>query len=204
MEIRRIDTYTDDRFSKTVLSQHGAYLIGEEPYEVKITGPSEAIVRGRDPDSYLQLIEEFRFHAPHITRFYDEDHHVIIKYPDIDLLEIRLDQIQPSQFFIDEAKLEAVRSFVRDGDDAVIQVIPYKDRYISLDGHTRLYLAVLEGYDHVKAVISETDEWVWIFVKEAQKRKIFQPADMILVSHEKYDVLWNEYCDEVFASEENQ
>ena len=121
MEIRRIDTYTDDRFSKTVLSQHGAYLIGEEPYEVKITGPSEAIVRGRDPDSYLQLIEEFRFHAPHITRFYDEDHHVIIKYPDIDLLEIRLDQIQPSQFFIDEAKLEAVRSFVRDGDDVVIQ-----------------------------------------------------------------------------------
>lgn len=34
--VNRINTYTDSRFSKKVLNQHGAFLIGDEPYEVEI------------------------------------------------------------------------------------------------------------------------------------------------------------------------
>ena len=49
MDIQRIDNYTDTRFSKTVLEQHGAYLIDGDPYEIEITGSSEATVRGKDP-----------------------------------------------------------------------------------------------------------------------------------------------------------
>ena len=199
MEIKRIDHYTDDRFSKAALYQHGAYLVDGKPYEIEITGSKEATVRGKDPSVYQELIETFRFHAPHIARFYDQKRAVIAEYPLPDLLEIGLDEIQPSQFYIDEEKLEAVETFIHDPEDIVIQVIPYGDRYISLDGHTRLYLAANNGYKTVKAVMSETDDWVWVFVEEAQRRNIFNPKDMILLSHEQYGIQWDRYCDEVFT-----
>lgn len=199
MNIKRTDRYDDCRFSKTALCQHGAYLIGEDPYEVVITDRGSAVVYGKDPAVYRTLIEEFRFHAPHICRFYDKDHELISAYPEPDLFDIPLEKIQPSQFFVDEEKLEAVRTFIRCQEDIVIQVMPYGGRYISLDGHTRLYLAAVNGYDKVKAVISETDETIWIFVHEAERRKILRPEDMILLSHEQYEIRWNRYCDEVFA-----
>ena len=150
MDIQRIDSYTDSRFSKTVLQQHGAYLIGSEPYEIEITGLTEAVIRGKDP----------------------------------------------------AVKLAAVRSFIRQPEDVIIQVIPYGDRYISLDGHTRLYAAAQDGFRTVRAVLSETDDWVWPFVREAEKRKIFRPRDLILLPHDEYEIQWNQYCDSVFAQQD--
>ena len=202
MDIQRIDNYTDSRFSKTVLQQHGAYLIGGEPYEIEITGPSEAVIRGTDPAVFAELIETFRFHAPHISRFYSETGSLAASFPAPEILEVELDRIQPSQFFVDEEKLSAVRSFIRRPEDIIIQVIPYGDRYISLDGHTRLYAAVQDGFRSVRAVAGETDDWVWPFVHGAEKRNILRPRDLILLSHDEYDVQWNQYCDSVFAGGE--
>ena len=202
MDIQRIDNYTDSRFSKTVLQQHGAYLIGGEPYEIEITGPSEAVVRGTDPAVFAALIETFRFHAPHICRFYSETGSPVASFPAPEILEVDMDNIQPSQFFVDEEKLAAVRSFIRQPEDVIIQVIPYGDRYISLDGHTRLYAAAQDGFRTVRAVLSETDDWVWPFVREAEKRKILRPRDLILLSHDEYKIQWNQYCDSVFAQQD--
>lgn len=204
MDIQRIDNYTDARFSKTVLFQHGAYLFGEDPYEVEITGADTAVVRGKDPAQYGALIETFRFHSPHIVCFYDENGAQIAAYPAPEIVEIALDLIQPSQFFIDEEKLAAIRTFVQKPEDIVVQVIPYGERFISLDGHTRLYLATQRGYPAVKAVISETDGWVRTFVREAERRGIRSPKDLVLLSHDQYEVLWNQYCDEVFSGERKQ
>ena len=202
MEIQRIDTYTDDRFSKTVLEQHGAYLIDGEPYEIEITGPADAVVRGTNPALYAGLIEEFRFHAPHVIRFADESGAPLAEFPVPEIVEVEPDQIQPSQFFVDEEKLAAIRTFIRRPEDVVIQVIPWNGRFISLDGHTRLYAAVQDGFPFVRAVISETDDWVWPFVREAEKRKILRPRDLILLPHEEYEIQWNQYCDSVFAQQE--
>ena len=41
--VNRINTYTDSRFSKKVLNQHGAFLIGDEPYEVEIVSKTDEI-----------------------------------------------------------------------------------------------------------------------------------------------------------------
>lgn len=198
MDIKRINSYTDGRFPKTVLNQHGAYLIDNEPYQIEITDATSAVVSGKDPAVYKALIEEFRFHAPHIIRFYDESLGLITEYPIPHLLDIALESIQPSQFFIDEEKLEAVGTFVSKAEDIVIPVIPYGNRFISLDGHTRLYLAVRNGFGTVKALESETGDWVWTFVREAERRNIRQPKDMILLPHEQYEIQWNRYCDDVF------
>ena len=202
MEIKRIDNYTDGRFPKTVLDQHGAYLVDGEPYHIEITEKTRAVVRGRDPAVYKALIEEFRFHAPHISEFLDDSMRPVARYPLPELLDIPIDRIQPSQFFVDEEKLAAVATFIRGPEDIVVQVIPYGDRFISLDGHTRLYLAAGRGFGSVKAVESETDDWVWPFVREAERRKILRPGDMIPLPHEQYEILWNRYCDSVFQGQD--
>jgi len=41
MDIRRINTYTDPRFSQKVLYQHGCFLADEEPCEIEIISDFE-------------------------------------------------------------------------------------------------------------------------------------------------------------------
>ncbi|MBR4470845.1 MAG: hypothetical protein IKS54_06005 [Erysipelotrichaceae bacterium] len=202
MEIRRIDAYCDDRFSQKTLFQHGAYLIDDEPYEIEITDKDSAVVRGKDAAFFHELIEYFRFHAPHIIFFYDEERKLIEEYPRPDIVKIEIEKIQPSQFYIDIEKEEAVSSFIHDEKDIIIQAMPWNDRYICLDGHTRLYLALQKGYSFSNAVLVESDDWVWKFVNEARKRNIYKPSDMVLLSHEEYEISWNRYCDDVFAGKE--
>lgn len=200
MDIKRIDSYTDERFSRTALLQHGAYLVDGEPYELEITSHDRAVIRGKDPSVYPALIEEFRFHAPQVSLFYDEEGGLLAEYPRAELVTVALRDIQPSQFYVDEDKLAAVGSFIKSAEDVIVQVIPWENGFISLDGHTRAYLAVQRGWKAVKAVVSETDDWVWAFVNEARKRGVLSPADMKLVSHAEYKVLWDNFCDEVFKS----
>ena len=61
MEIKRINTYEDNRFSQTVLHQHGCFLVDGKPYEVEIISDYEAIISGVDQAVYAEIIEEFRF-----------------------------------------------------------------------------------------------------------------------------------------------
>lgn len=203
MEIQRIDTYDDSRFSHSALQQHGCFLVGGVPYEVEIISDSEAIIRGKNPELYREIIEEFRFYSPHITRFCDMDGQLIKEYPPAQLFSLPLDQIQPSQFYVDEDKIAAVSTFIRKPQDIIIQVLPFEDRYISLDGHTRLYYAVIKGWGCVRAVVESSDDWVYKFVAEAQTRGICTPNDMTLVSHAEYEEKWIDFCDDFFSREEN-
>ena len=204
MEIQRINTYDDKRFSQAVLLQHGCFLVDGKPYEVEIISDYEAIISGVDQAVYAEIIEEFRFYTPHITRFYNRDGQIVKEFPRAQLLTLCLDQIQPSQFFVDEDKITAISSFIHKPKDIIIQVLPNEDRFISLDGHTRLYYAVMKGWECVQAVVESSDDWVYKFVTEAQKRGIYTPKEMTLVSHEEYEEKWNRFCDDFFieAAEE--
>ena len=202
MDIQRIDTYRDSRFSQTVLNQHGAYLLDGEPYEVEITGRDQAVLRGRNREAFPELIESFRFHAPHIVCYYDEQGSLIASFPEPERIFIPLESVQPSQFYVDRTKLSAVGTFLSGGEDVVIQVLPWEGRYVSLDGHTRLYWAYQQGIERIRAVVSETEDWIWTFVNEARARGIYQPGDMKLLEHEEYEILWDRYCDSVFEREE--
>ena len=199
MEIKRINTYDDNRFSQTVLHQHGCFLVDGKPYEVEIISDYEAIISGVDQAVYAEIIEEFRFFTPHITRFYNRDGQIVKEYPRAPLLTLCLDQIQPSQFFVDEDKIAAISSFIHKSEDIIIQVLPNEDRFISLDGHTRLFYAVMKGWECVRAVVESSDDWVYKFVTEAQKRGIYTPKEMTLVSHDEYEEKWNRFCDQFFA-----
>ena len=201
MEIKRINTYEDGRFSKKALLQHGCFLADGCPYEVEIISDFEAIIRGEEQTAYPEIIDDFRFYTPHITRFYDRDGKVVKDYSRVQLLMLHLDQIQPSQFFVDEDKIAAISSFIHKPQDIIIQVLPNEDRFISLDGHTRLYYAVMKGWECVRAVVESSDNWVHKFVTEAQKRGIYTPKEMSLVSHNEYEEKWNRFCDDFFAGD---
>ena len=196
MELKRINSYIDERFSKGSLLQHGCFLVDNNPYEVEIISDYEAVIRGEDKALYSEIIEEFRFYTPHITRFFDVTGQLVKEYPQVQLMKLYLEQIQPSQFFVDKDKIAAVSTFIQDSKDIIVQVLPYEGRYISLDGHTRLYYAVTKGWHCVRAVIVPSDDWVYSFVTEAKKRGIYTPKDMTLVSHIEYEEKWNRFCDE--------
>ncbi len=201
MEIKRVNAYKDERFSEKVLFQHGCFLADGKPYEVEIVSDCEAVIRGENSAAFPEIIEEFRFFTPHITRFYNSNGQLVIEYPRVEPLTLHLDEIQPSQFFVDEDKIAAIRSFIHEPQDIIIQVLPDGERFISLDGHTRLYYAVMNGWTTVRAVTEVSDEWVYKFVEEAQKRGIYTPKDMTLVSHREYEEKWNRFCDAFFANE---
>lgn len=197
VDITRINSYDDDRFSATVLMQHGAFLVaGKSPYEVEIIGANEAVVRGERPELYEQIIEEFRFYAEHITQFYDEKGALIQKFPDVHKFQINLEDIQPSQFYVDRDKKRAVASFTETEKDVIIPLLPYGERYISLDGHTRMSVAIDRGLKQICGFLVEEAEYIYPFVEEAVKRNILTPYDMEELPHDEYEIKWNKFCEE--------
>lgn len=200
-EVNRVNSYTDARFSQKILNQHGAFLVGEDPYEVEIVSQTDAVVRGKNLDFYEAVIKEFRFYAEHITRFWNESHDLIKEYPAIELVEIPIAEIQPSQFYVDESKMQAVRTFVASEQDLVIPLVRWKDRNISADGHTRLAVAAEKGIKTAHGFYTEAGDYVFDFATEAKKRGIVSPYQLRKVNHEEYEKLWYPFCDEYFANE---
>jgi len=199
MEVKRIDTYTDDRFSKAAQCQHGCFVADDMPFEIEIISDCEAIIKGENATLYQQIIDEFRFYTPHITRFVDENGQLVSCFPEVKLINIEMEQIQPSQFYVDEDKLSAISTFIKKPQDIIIPVLPYNGRYIALDGHTRLYYAVMKKWKSIRAIVETSDDVICEFVNEAQKRKIYVPEDMVLIGHNEYKEKWYRFCDELFA-----
>ena len=202
MSIIRINTYDDHRFSGEALNQHGCYLAcGDVPIEIKIISQSEAIIKG-DESYFDEVIDEFRFNAEHITKFYDESGKLVKKFKDLELFKLDIDKIQPIQFFVDRDKLEAVKSFVHTEEDVIIPIAKHDGTYASLDGHTRLYLACILGFKHVYAYFSEDFDDFDYFFDEARKRNIYTAKDLILLDHEEYVEKWDKFCDEYYMTRE--
>lgn len=200
MNIERINDLRDERFSKTALLQHGAFLADGQPCEVLITGLREAVIHCGAETDVDALIDEFRFFAEHITVFYDSHGQLLRKYADVELFEVETDRIQPSQFYVSREKLDSVASFVRTGRDVVVPLIPCGDRYISMDGHTRLHLAARMGIGRVLGFIARDNDDIFWFAEAAERRGVFTPAQLTELSAVEYAEKWNRFCDDYFAS----
>ena len=198
MEIKRVTEYNNPLFSQIVLNQRGAFLIDEEPYEIEIISNESAFVRGKNRKNFKKLIEYFRYYSPHILNFFDENDKKIISFEKKLVLTLEIDKIQPSQFYIDEDKLNALKSFIKNSKYIVIQVVKSDEGYICVDGHTRLFIAFLNNFKTVHAIETEFDDDTNYFVSQTKKRNIFTIKDLKLVSHSDYKKLWNNFCDSYF------
>ncbi len=201
MEIQRINSYSDTRFPPETLRQHGAFLVDGKPCAFTVTGPDSAIMDFHDYAQADELIDEFRFYAEHITRFYTTEGALLREFPAVKPFPLSLERIQPSQFYVDEDKLSAVGTFLHRGEDVVVPVIPLPgtERFVSLDGHTRLLWAYQNGFSHVSAFLcQDAGSYIMGFVEEARRRGVFQPADLTALPHGEYDIKWNQFCDDFF------
>lgn len=201
VEIQRINAYEDDRFDPEILRQHGAFLVDGYPCGFRILDGTSAKVYYHDYTDLEEILDTFRFYTGHISRFYTEDDRLLKEYEEVRVFDLPIGQIQPSQFYVDQEKLQAVGSFIQRPEDIVIPVLEYEGCYASADGHTRLYLAHQRKYGHVRAFL-EKDPGGYLpeFVREAQGRGIFHVEDMEMLSHEEYEVKWNRFCEDFFGS----
>ena len=197
MDIKRIDSYVDARFPQQALWQHGAFEADGEAVWFEIVSEDKAVVHGK---CCPQLIEEFRFFAEHITVFYDENGAMLAQFPRVETFPVEISDIQPSQFYVDEEKLEAVRHFVRTERDIVVPLTQMDGRYVSLDGHTRMAAALEMGIETVQGFFTQADECLYDFAREAIRRGIRTPGDMEKLSHEEYCEKWHKSCDDFFAA----
>jgi len=116
--------------------------------------------------------------------------------------KLYLHEIQPSQLYISQAKLDAVINGRNLGNLSMYAPIPIKEmdgELVSTDGHTRGVAWLLEGYEEVE-VEWETFELDWdayeICIKWCKDEGITSIADLKnrVIDHSDYEVLWYERC----------
>ena len=114
-------------------------------------------------------------------------------------------RLQPSQFYINEAKLKILRM---NFDPALCDPVPVKEldgQLVMTDGHTRACFMILEGYRSIP-VIRETADLNWqayrINVRDCRKRGIRSALDLprCIVPSDIFEENWNTYCDRVQSS----
>ncbi|MFX1263626.1 MAG: hypothetical protein ACFFAZ_16305 [Promethearchaeota archaeon] len=116
--------------------------------------------------------------------------------------KLYLHEIQPSQLYISQAKLDAVINGRNRGNLAMYAPIPIKElngELVSTDGHTRGIAWLLEGYEEAE-VEWETVEMDWeeyaVYVQWCKDEGVFSIEDLKnrIISHDDYKVLWYERC----------
>ena len=198
-KIQRINEYDDIRFPREVLIEHGAFLIDDKyKCSFKITSKNTATVEFDKEINIEEVIDEFRFYAEHITKFYDINNKIIKSFPSINIFKINIEDIQPSQFYVDKNKVESVSSFITNSNDIIVPLAKINDELVSLDGHTRLHLATKRGYKQVYGFYTLAEDYIRDFVLEAKRRNILTPYNLELLTHEEYEKKWYRFCNEFF------
>ena len=124
-----------------------------------------------------------------------------------DICNLRLEDLQPSQFYISNRKLQDINEWFRPEDLANFEPIPVKmldGIPVMTDGHTRAVAAVLAGLERVPLVWDE-DELSWDMyrrcVQECKTRGIQNPADLVnrIISESEYRKKWDAWCNKMQA-----
>ena len=128
------------------------------------------------------------------------------------ICDLKLRDLQPSQFCISAKKLRDLEAWFDPGDLSAFPPIPVKlldGRPVMTDGHTRAVAALRAGLDAVP-LISEEDELDWemyrICVAACRSRQVFSPADLTqrIVSETEYAEKWDGWCDAMHAEVEQK
>lgn len=123
----------------------------------------------------------------------------------IDIHTLKIQDLQPSQFYISKEKLDGVLSWFNPQDLSNFEPIPIKvlqDKIVLMDGHTRIVAALLHNIDKVP-LTWESDELSWDMyeacVEACIHRHIHSPYDLKdrIISKEEYKYKWDAWCDQM-------
>ena len=122
------------------------------------------------------------------------------QYPDYSLKDL-----QPSQFYISQAKLSNIQAWFHKDDLSNFEPLPVKvldGIPILTDGHTRAVVAILAGLESVPLVYEE-DELDWNLyrycVEQCNQKGIHSPYDLVdrVISANEYEEKWIGWCDQI-------
>ena len=125
----------------------------------------------------------------------------------MEIAKFKLKDLQPSQFYISEAKLKAIEGWLHPENLSNFQPIPVKlldGRAVMTDGHTRAAAALRAGLAVVPLVWDEDDldwEMYRACVAACLERNIVSPADLLtrIIPEEDYREKWDGWCDAMQA-----
>lgn len=116
-----------------------------------------------------------------------------------------LKDLQPSQFYISQAKLSIIQAWFRKDDLSNFEPLPVKvldGIPILMDGHTRAVAAILTGLESVPLVYEE-DELDWNLyrycVEQCNQKGIHSPYDLVdrVISAHEYEEKWIGWCEQI-------
>ena len=122
------------------------------------------------------------------------------QYPDYSL-----NDLQPSQFYISQAKLLNIQAWFHKDDLSNFEPLPVKvldGIPILTDGHTRAVAAILAGLESVPLVYEE-DELDWNLyrycVEQCSQKGIHSPYDLVdrVISAHDYEEKWIGWCEQI-------
>ncbi len=125
----------------------------------------------------------------------------------MDIRELKLADLQPSQFYVSEKKLREAESWFSPADLSAFDPIPVKildGVPVMTDGHTRAAAALRAGLKAVP-LVPDPDELDWEMyrrcVAECRRRGVRSPADLLsrIVPEEEYREKWDRWCDKMQA-----
>ena len=122
-------------------------------------------------------------------------------------LDYSLKDLQPSQFYISQAKLSNIQAWFHKDDLSNFEPLPVKvldGIPILTDGHTRAVVAILAGLESVPLVYDE-DELDWNLyrycVEQCNQKGIHSPYDLVdrVISACEYEEKWIGWCNQVHS-----
>jgi hypothetical protein len=202
MKIIRAGFNDTDIFSRDALN-HGACCFFTEDRMNKfifhIAGTEATLFA--DSTEYIETaINEFLFYSGFVTAVKDKSGHVIMNACCDKPYPMKISQIQPSQFYINEAKLISCKTWIKRTEDIFIPIVEKEGSRIALDGHTRMRAAIDLGFDSVYVYHDSYDENIFFFADEATQRNIHTVSDMEILSDENYKLKLDKYCEDFFDS----
>ena len=117
--------------------------------------------------------------------------------------DLKLKDLQPSQFYISEKKLHDIEVWLDSADLSGFEPIPVKildGIPVMTDGHTRAVAALRAGLTSVPLLADEDDldwEMYRACVNACRERNIFSPEDLLprIIPEQEYQEKWDHWCD---------
>lgn len=125
----------------------------------------------------------------------------------MNVLKLKLSEIQPSQLYISTDKLKSIRTWLGSGNLECYEPLPVKQlqgKVIYTDGHTRALALYQMGVEEV-SVYWDKDDLDWeayqVCVDWCEAEGITDISHLVdrIVTGEEYELLWHQRCREMQA-----
>ncbi len=169
-------------------------------YAFEILNDNQAILYSTAFIGLDEVIEEFLFYSGFIEVIRLEQGEVIYRSPKKYQWQEDLIRIQPSQLYVSEEKYQQLLSWIEKEEDIKIPVTLVGEKVVALDGHTRLKVAEMLNFKKVTVYLEESDPSIEDFVRFCEMEHKASIVDLPIISKEKYQKRWIEFCQSYFQT----